>query len=141
MKKFFILPLLILSIYASAAVSDSPCLVSLHVPYYPPLARTARVQGSVTVNIRIDENGKVNVKKSSGTPMLVAATEENVKTWQFAPAASRKLSEITVDYKYILDDGSEKNVAGCANFKVIGPTSVEIYGVAPLVQPNNAKTK
>lgn len=43
-------------------------------PPYPPLAITARVQGQVSVQVIIDESGKiVSARASSGNPMLTSA--------------------------------------------------------------------
>jgi protein TonB len=55
-------------------------------PNYPPLARQARVQGSVLLEATISENGDiVDLHVVSGHPMLVTAAVEAVKQWKYRP--------------------------------------------------------
>jgi len=50
--------------------------ISKPQPAYPPVAKAARAQGTVTVEIIVDENGKViNAQAVSGHPLLRAAAE------------------------------------------------------------------
>lgn len=55
-------------------------------PVYPPLARTAHVQGSVVVYALISKAGTMeNVRAISGHPMLVPAAVEAVSQWRYRP--------------------------------------------------------
>lgn len=55
-------------------------------PNYPPQARTARVTGSVTVFMTVDEKGEVaEVQRTSGPEMLRRAAEEAARHWKFRP--------------------------------------------------------
>ncbi len=55
-------------------------------PVYPPLANSARVQGSVVLVIRIGKDGSVSdAKLVRGHPLLVRAAVEAVKQWQYSP--------------------------------------------------------
>ena len=55
-------------------------------PQYPPLARQARIQGTVVLQAVIDKEGKVqNLQVISGHPMLVSAAMEAVKQWRYKP--------------------------------------------------------
>jgi protein TonB len=55
-------------------------------PPYPPLARTARVQGSVMVQIVVDEVGRVvSSKATSGPPLLREAAERAAYRAHFNP--------------------------------------------------------
>ena len=55
-------------------------------PVYPPLARAARVQGTVEFTITIDEQGHViDVKLVRGHPLLVNAAKEAVAQWVYKP--------------------------------------------------------
>jgi protein TonB len=55
-------------------------------PVYPPLARTAHVQGSVVVYALISKAGTmVNVHAISGHPMLVPAAIDAVSQWRYRP--------------------------------------------------------
>ncbi|MGH9793595.1 MAG: energy transducer TonB [Candidatus Acidiferrales bacterium] len=55
-------------------------------PFYPPLARQARVQGDVLLDAVIDEQGNV-VKLSvvSGHPLLLDAAIKTVSQWRYEP--------------------------------------------------------
>jgi TonB family protein len=55
-------------------------------PLYPPLARQARIQGTVVLNIVINKSGEVrDVQLYSGHPMLAPAAIEAVKQWRYRP--------------------------------------------------------
>lgn len=66
-------------------------LVRKIAPIYPPLARQARIQGTVVLSILISKDGEVrDPKLVSGHPMLAPAAIEAVKQWRYRP--------------YVLDD-------------------------------------
>lgn len=55
-------------------------------PVYPPLARSARIQGSVVLAAVISKDGTMeNLKLISGHPMLVPAAIQAVSQWQYRP--------------------------------------------------------
>jgi periplasmic protein TonB len=55
-------------------------------PLYPPLARQARIQGSVVLHAIIDKEGKVaQLEVISGHPLLVQAALDAVKQWRYRP--------------------------------------------------------
>jgi len=55
-------------------------------PVYPPLARQARIQGSVILQVRINKSGDVeSVQLFSGHPMLAPAAIDAVKQWKYKP--------------------------------------------------------
>ena len=55
-------------------------------PQYPPLARQARIQGTVVLQAVIGKDGKVqNPQVVSGHPMLTQAAIEAVKQWRYKP--------------------------------------------------------
>ncbi|HUA16874.1 MAG TPA: energy transducer TonB [Verrucomicrobiae bacterium] len=61
-------------------------LVNRVSPMYPPLARQARIQGSVVLKVTISKSGDVgNVQLISGHPMLVPAAVDAVKQWKYQP--------------------------------------------------------
>jgi len=58
-------------------------------PTYPALSRRFEEQGTVILNVYVDENGKaqnISVKKSSGFARLDESALETVKKWQFIAA-------------------------------------------------------
>src|SRR5215470_9685199 len=70
---------------AMVAQTDETQLLSANIPFYPPLARQARIYGVVTVSFTLPANAgePINVEATSGHPMLKPAAVENVKTWHF----------------------------------------------------------
>ena len=68
-----------------------PELINKVDPIYPELAKLARVEGVVILNVRTDENGRVDqIKVANGKdPLLTRAATEAVKQWQYQPYYSR----------------------------------------------------
>jgi protein TonB len=61
-------------------------LVRKILPTYPPLARTARLQGQVVLQAVINKQGIIeNLKVLAGHPMLVPAAIEAVRQWRYRP--------------------------------------------------------
>jgi len=55
-------------------------------PVYPPLARSARVQGAVVLAAVISKTGTiVNLTLIAGHPMLVPAALQAVRQWRYRP--------------------------------------------------------
>jgi protein TonB len=60
--------------------------LSLPRPTYPPLARQIKVQGTVAVQVLIDESGKViSAKAMSGHPLLVPEAQKAAMQARFSP--------------------------------------------------------
>ncbi len=55
-------------------------------PNYPPLAKSARIQGHVLLTAEISKDGTIQgLKLVSGHPMLAPAAIEAVKQWRYKP--------------------------------------------------------
>jgi len=72
----------------SAATEPTPTpgisVIKFAAPVYPPIARTARIQGEVRVLIEIAPDGSAKtVTVLSGHPMLKQAAADAVKQWKF----------------------------------------------------------
>jgi TonB family protein len=60
--------------------------ISLPPPAYPPIARAAHASGTVTVQVLVDEEGKVVTAHAvSGHPLLQAAAVQAARQAKFAP--------------------------------------------------------
>jgi protein TonB len=60
--------------------------VSLPKPPYPPIAKQAGIQGSVNVQVLVDEAGRViSAKAVSGSPMLMHAAQQAALEARFSP--------------------------------------------------------
>jgi len=61
-------------------------LVHKVLPTYPPLARSARIQGQVVLQAVISKQGAIeDLKVLGGHPMLVPAAIEAVRQWRYRP--------------------------------------------------------
>jgi hypothetical protein len=50
---------------------------------YPQLARTARIFGTVEVQVTVKDGKVVNTDVKSGPPVLAKSTVENIQSWRF----------------------------------------------------------
>jgi periplasmic protein TonB len=61
-------------------------LVRKVLPMYPPLARSARIQGPVVLQAMISKLGTIeNLRLLSGHPMLAPAAIDAVRQWRYRP--------------------------------------------------------
>jgi len=81
-------------------------LLSTIPPVYPPIAREAGWEGTVIVRVVIQPDGQtgdVQVRKSSGYPILDQSAIEAIQTWRFTPARDghipiRSLVDIPINF-------------------------------------------
>ena len=60
--------------------------ISLPKPNYPPLAKQLRLEGTVAVEVLIDETGKVvSAKAVAGHPLLMAEAVKAARGARFSP--------------------------------------------------------
>jgi len=61
-------------------------LIHKVLPTYPPLARSARIQGQVVLQAVISKQGVIeNLRMVAGHPMLVPAAIDAVRQWRYRP--------------------------------------------------------
>jgi periplasmic protein TonB len=61
-------------------------LINKPTPLYPPIAKQARVQGTVVLAAMISKSGTVEgLKVVSGHPMLTQAALQAVRNWKYQP--------------------------------------------------------
>ena len=77
-----------------------PIVVTASVPFYPSIARAAHITGDVHLRISTDGKRVSAISVESGPPMLVAATEENIRTWEFKEPHPT-MFETTFHYKLV----------------------------------------
>ncbi|HEX8633307.1 MAG TPA: energy transducer TonB [Pyrinomonadaceae bacterium] len=92
-------------IRVSSSVISSK-IISKPTPAYPPLARQARVQGTVTVEILIDVEGRVvSAQATNGHPLLRLAAQQSAYHARFSPTSISgqpvKVSGV-ITYNFIL---------------------------------------
>ncbi|HEV2693956.1 MAG TPA: energy transducer TonB [Verrucomicrobiae bacterium] len=77
-------------------------------PPYPPTARRRHQEGLVLLIVKVDPQGRavrVEIKSSSGFPLLDTAAQEAVRDWEFQPARVGMIavaSEIEVPVRFQL---------------------------------------
>jgi hypothetical protein len=65
-----------------------PRVTSASVPLYPPLARVANMEGIIHTSVTTDGECVTSAYAKDGPKLLVAAVEDNARTWQFAGAST-----------------------------------------------------
>lgn len=81
---------------------DVPVVVSAAVPFYPPDAQMAHVEGVVRLSISIYGEAVTGVERLDGQIMLAHAAMANAKTWRFQ-WHRRTTFEATFRYKLLPD--------------------------------------
>jgi protein TonB len=80
-------------------------LIRKIIPAYPSLALRGHVEGTVILEINVDEEGNVgDVRVLQGNPLLVGEAERAVKQWKYSPTLLNGepipvLSSVTVDFR------------------------------------------
>jgi protein TonB len=71
-----------------SSVVISSKIITKPAPPYPALAKQARIQGAVTVEILINEQGRVvSAQATSGHPLLRAAAQASAYQARFSPTS------------------------------------------------------
>lgn len=74
-------------------------IVAKVAPAYPPLARQMNVAGRVKIEVTVSADGRVvSTRVIGGSPMLVAASLDAVKKFQFEPRP-RETTEV-VEFQF-----------------------------------------
>lgn len=67
--------------------SDSPAVISAVAPVYPAIAKAARIEGDIYVDVEVDRNGKVtSADARSASRLLRKIVEDTARRWSFSPA-------------------------------------------------------
>jgi hypothetical protein len=131
-----VLMVVVVSVVAATAQESKvalPMVAGAAVPLYPPLARTARVEGVVHVKVTTDGHRVIDAHVEDGHKILATAAVDNARTWQFA---THRPTTFTVTYYYKLDAKLEEpNQTVVLRF----PTEVEIS--TPLPQLNSSASQ
>ena len=122
LQKFSTLLVLLLSTcaFAQPQAGEIPRLIGGDIPTYPPIARAARLTGSMKVRVKV-ESGKVtkldvlDAKGASGSqvlehgsPLLIDPALSNLKSWRFNPSVNTSFDLI---YTYKIDPALPENNA------------------------------
>lgn len=117
---------------------ESAKLISQPKPDYPPLARTARVQGVVRLDAIIGKDGTIeDLKVISGHPLLVKAALDAVQHWQYQPTflngePVEVATEIDVNFS-LADGAASTGLAEAGNPQVSNGPGLQAGVVTPPV--------
>jgi TonB family protein len=108
-------------------------------PVYPDVAKAARAQGPVRVQITVDENGNVvSAEAKDGHPLLREAAVEAARQWHFKPTIHENKSvkvQGMLTFNFVLGDKSEEPAASSA------PAGSTIQAVAAGRFPQRVKVE
>ncbi len=106
---------------APQSESDLPVVKTAEMPMYPHIARVARIEGRIRLQVWTD-GAKVVRVEATGNKLLANSAEQNVRTWLFYP---HKATSFTITFLYGLD---KTEAYGYANPSITLrlPTIVEI---------------
>jgi TonB family protein len=110
------------------------------MPFYPPLARQARIEGKISLRFTVDEKGETaDIEATSGHKLLREAAIENLQSWKFWPpsCACRVKEEAVLVYKLDNELESAKTPDVVVRWfgRSTGGITVQIEGYAPHWQP------
>ena len=92
--------MLLCGIGAWAQQEEPKTRINLEGFRYPPIARSARIQGDVIFDVTAS-----GVKLLAGSPILAAAAQTNLETWTLPPLEGRKY---IVRYHFALLDETKQ---------------------------------
>ena len=125
---------------SSFAADPEPYLKSAPMPFYPGLARAARIEGQVSLRLIVDEQGNTSeVEATGGHLLLRQAAMENVKNWKFGwpqPCICRVHREVVFLYK--LSGKQETSESPTATVKWFGKTRVEVEADVPAINTQSS---
>ncbi len=97
-----LIPILMLSTIASGT-DPEPYLKSAPMPFYPSLARMARIEGKVALHFIVDEQGNTSeIEATTGHQLLKQGAIDDVSRWKFSwphPCACRAKTKAVFIYK------------------------------------------
>jgi TonB family protein len=104
MRRIFALFIfIVVAVTVSAQAPELHYPKHIEMPMYPAIARTAHVQGKITLLVSVDPSGKVLDAQvdpaTSDVPLLSRSSIANVRTWTFVPSPAPFSVRIMYDYK------------------------------------------
>lgn len=110
-------------------------------PAIPPLAKAARIGGTVKLDLTISESGDVAaVKVISGHPMLVTSAVDAAKKWKYKPFESDgKAIQAITEVELNFPGGMSEDESGVRN--EFFPVENECQGLVNKGQYSDAETK
>ncbi len=89
------------------------------VPFYPPVARVARIQGTVVLEVTTIDGSVADASPVKGNPVLAKAAAANIRSWIF-------VNHMQMTFKVIFKYRLSSSCAGDPNIQMSFPTKVEV---------------
>lgn len=133
-KSSLIIPCAVLILFGSVRfarnvskfTNEQPTVLAAVAPSLPPIARQARVESDVKVEVTIDESGHVqSTKVISGHPLVQKASETAAKKWKFS-ALGQGPPIRTVQLTFSFDCVDKNRLAPDSEIIFIPPHEVEV---------------
>jgi TonB family protein len=120
-------------------------LIKKVTPVYPPLAKQARIQGTVRFTVIIGKQGGIeNIQLISGHPLLVPSATEAVKQWVYKPTLlnGEPVEVVTqIDVNFTLSEDWIVNWTFLSKFQIAGAgTPDQTWGTARLNPEGHLQT-
>jgi outer membrane biosynthesis protein TonB len=116
-----------------APAAPLPSVSSAAIPWYPPIAKQARVDGEVRFLVSTDGERVVAAQALQYNPLLGAAAFENLRTWRFEPGPS---AQFTVTFAYSLipsECGAMPHSVDQPFVRATFPTRIELRAATDII--------
>jgi len=101
---------------------------------YPPLAREARISGTVIAHVSVAGGGKVSQVKTEGHPLLAGIVRDRITMWVFEPGSERTF-DLTCDFSF-----PKEWICGHPNAStVLRPLRLAVWGAPACVWTSAAR--
>ena len=136
--------LLAIAVSASAMKKEAVevCVVQVLTPRYPPIARQARIEGEVQMEVLLTPNGSVReIKPINGHPLLQQAADESIRQWKFKCSSWKCPENLKVPLVVVFRLRSETKHSDCPHITVSQPPiKLEITSHRSIVNTDAAPT-
>ena len=106
--RWFFAPLLLL-LAATSWAQQEDCTPSGVKLIYPPLARAARVAGTVVASLHIKEDGSTRILSISGHQLFLTSARQSIAVVHYAASCGGRDVEIKFQYTLASSRNSEEN--------------------------------
>ena len=90
---------LALTLAMPARAADERAVKSRVPPIYPEIAKRLKISGMVTIEAKVDADGKVSETKTlTGNRALSAAAEEAVRRWKFEAGSGPSTVNVSINF-------------------------------------------
>jgi TonB family protein len=116
--------------------SQPMCLCKFAAPSYSAIARQAKIQGIVRVDVSVDSDGlpgEVTVVHSSH-PILSEYVTNAIKQWRFCSSSAKSGGKISLTFKFELEGTTGDWAPTYVTFDPSGEVDITTAAVKPSVQ-------